>query len=372
MNTPSGLKHSLIIVVLLFTCFSTIYAQEAAPRPTPAAITWQPFESNDGRFSIQFPAPPKLNKVPFAKGPVTFMRHTHEVAWGGHFLEVDYWDLTTVGEDPDLVVEGGIAGMIRALEPRGGRLLSKETISVGSCKGRQAVLTFPADDQKEGFAVGRVFASGERAYALVFVSSTDDQVSRSMSQTFLNSFAIKGGCPVSVKPVTTVAAVKSTVAGATDPSTGWRRIESTQHGFSVLMPGEAQLEVEPAQTKPFPLTHYTYAHSQGDSIYSFEILTEYPTNFHDGPASLKTLLDITVYSMRRNLEPAGFSVGQPREIRLGTSPGQELDLTLRTTGKGRAQVIVTPRRVYIAVCVLGNSAPVSHVDRFFKSIKIYP
>jgi hypothetical protein len=139
------------------------------------------------------------------------------------------------------------------------------------------------------------------------------------------------------------------------------------------MPGEAKLEAQATQTKPFQVMHYTFAHEHNLGMSSVEVLGEYPLNFHNAPESMKTLLDITTYAMRRNLEPAGFVVVPTRELRLGRFPGQEFNLTLGKAGKGRAQVFVTPKRVYIVVAVsISPNAPLSDVDRFFSSLKITP
>jgi hypothetical protein len=370
------LKYPLIFVIFLCGFTLTVSAQQPpAPAPTSSPMQWREFESKDGAFSVQLPGVAKIGNVPFTKGPVTFMRYTHQVLVDGYFMEVDYWDLPTDGSDSDLSAEGAISGMIRALEAKGGRLVTRQNIAASSCQGREAVMAIPGPaGQKEGVAIGRVFSSRYRFYTLVFISPGDDQKSRLVSETFLNSFRLKVGCTSGVAPVTaTVAPTKTIISGTTDPS-GWRRIESSQQGFSVLMPGEAQLEVEAAQTKPFLITHYTYGLSRADSLFSVEVLGEYPTNFHPGPESLKTLLDVTVYAMKRNLEPAGFVVVPLRDLKLGQTSGQEFGLAFeKTKGKGRAQVFVTAKRVYIAIAIEnGSNATLSNVDRFFSSLTLNP
>ncbi len=373
MNTPHNLKRSLLFVIFVLTFTSQMEAQQPPPKPTSNEGQWQKFESADGEFSVQFPATPRVGQVPFTKGPVSFTRHTHEVGWSGYYLEIDYWDLTSDSEDPDLAVEGGVAGMIRAMEAKGGRLLNRKTITSDNCPGREAVIAIPSSGQKQGFAIGRVFASGSRAYTLVFVSMTDDQTARSASEKFLNSFVIKRSCSSARSVTPTATATKSTMAGTADPTTGWRRIESVEHGFSVLMPGAAQVEAQPTQTTPFKIIHKTFVHEHEQGMFSVEVLGDYPPNFHNAPESMKTLLDITTYSMKRNLEPVGFVITPGKDLQLGKFPGQDFDLKLGPTGKGRAQVFVTSKRVYIIISVmLSGNAPASDVDRFFSSLKITP
>lgn len=378
MNVHFPRKLSLILL-LLFAFAVSVNAQKPRTELVVVNINWQKFESVDGGFSVQFPAAPKIGKVPFTKGPVTFMRHTHEAKWDRYFFEVDYWDVSTGGddpyqEDPDLMVEGGIAGMIRSVEAKGGRVLSKKSLVKDGCQGREARMALPIPGHaKEGFSVGRVFTSGERAYAIIFVSVSDDPMSSIHSQTFLDSFTITPGCSArAVRATPTAATPKATIAGKPDPTTGWRRIESPEHGFSALMPGAAELEVSVPQTKPYKLTHYTFAHDSDVGMFSIEVLGEYPPGFHNTPESMKTLLDITTYAMKRNLEPAGFVVVPTRELLLGTFPGKEFDLSLGKTGKGRARLYVTPQRVYIAISVSTRARPFADVDQFFSALQITP
>src|SRR5205085_8225596 len=146
--------------------------------------------------------------------------------------------------------------------------------------------------------------------------------------------------------------VRSVVEGTTDPATGWRRIDSTQHGFSVLMPGAVQLESRQAQVQPFPLNHYIYIYQTDDSFYSVEIFGDYPPNFHSTPNSFEVALDLTFYSMKKNLEPLGFTLTELRKLQVGTFPGREYTLSnFSWPLPGRAQVFVSPKRTYIFVAM---------------------
>ena len=376
MNNHFPPKLSLVFP-LIFAFSMSVSAQNTKTELIAVGINWQKFESVDGGFSVRFPAAPKIGKALFTKGPVTFMRHTHEAKWDSYFFEVDYWDVST-GDDPDqkdpeLIAEGGIAGMIRSVEAKGGRVLSKTSLVKDGCHGREARMSLPMPVQgREGFSVGRVFTSGERTYAIIFVSVSGDPMSRIHSQTFLDSFTITPRCSPRTSPATPTAATpKATMAGKPDPVTGWRRIESGEHGFSALMPGAAEVEVTVPQTKPYKLTHYTFTHDSDLGMFSIEVLGDYPPGFHNDPESMKTLLDITTYAVKQNLEPAGFVVVPTRELRLGTFPGQEFALSLLKTGKGRARVYVTSKRVYIAISVSAKAKP-ADVDQFFSALQITP
>jgi hypothetical protein len=210
---------------------------------------------------------------------------------------------------------------------------------------------------------------------LIFVGERDGEAARRVGQTFMESFTIKGGCSKAVAPVVAPqsAPVKSSVAGTHDAATGWRKIESAEHAFSVLMPGAAQLESEQAQVQPLPLWHHTYSHESPGTIYSAEVTGEYPPNFHSGPSGHQAMLDLTFFSLKRNLEPHGFTLTPGRDLKLGEFPGREY--RVENTGlkvEGRAQIFVTPKRLYVFIALDHGRQPgaAANIERFFSSVRI--
>ena len=367
---------------LLCACAPAALGQASPPRIEPPPLAWHEFTSADGAFTAKFPAPkPSVRQVPFQRGPLNLMRHAHEASVPGHYtFQIVHVDYPAGHIDPELSAEGGILGLVRSLTKEGGRVLTNAPVRRGTCEGREATLVLPnASTGGEAFAHGRIFYSGRRYYILVFVSEADGEAARRVGQTFLDSFTIKGGCPKPVAPTPapttapTTAPVRRSVAGTPDPSTGWRKIESAEHGFSVLMPGGAELESEQTQTEPIPLSHHTYSHDGANAIFTAEVTGDYPPGFNNAPGALQYLLDITFLSLKRNLEPTGFTLTPGRDLKSGEFPGREYRVAnAELKAEGRAQLYATPKRLYVFITIGRESTPAAAADleRFFSSVRL--
>jgi hypothetical protein len=350
----------------------------APPRPAQTGpVEWSEFKSEAGGFSVKFPAAPRVGQVSFNKGPVALTRHTHTASLGSEIqFEVDFVDMPAGYNDPDLSLEGGISGLTHAMEVRGARSLTKETVVRGKCEGRDTTLSLPnTPPRRDGFAEGRIFSSGQRYYFLIFIGEEDSPSVREMARTFMESFAVTDGCTsvVAPVPVPSTPVTASIVEGTPDPATGWRKIENDQLGFGVLMPGAARRESEQAQVEPFPLTHHTYIQEDDSSVFSAEVFGEYPPNFYNTPGSYQTMIDITFYALKRNFEPAGFALTPLRDLKVGTFPGREFTVTNEKLGaKGRAQIYVTTKYIYVFTAFVRGQAAASPttLDRFFSSVRI--
>ena len=162
--------------------------------------------------------------------------------------------------------------------------------------------------------------------------------------------------------------------GAVDPVTGWLRVEDETLGISVLMPGPVRHENDQAQVKPFPLAHDTFINSKDGNVYSAEVMGEYPPGFHSSQTAYLTMLDLTLYGLKRNLGSIGFVFTPIRDLRVGQYPGREFELVSEKLGsRGRAQIYVTQKRVYIFIAFAHDQGvTLKLIDRFFGSIRILP
>ncbi len=344
---------------------------------TGSPMEWREFSSEAGGFSVKLPGTPKVNQSPFEKGPLTFTRFAHTLEVGHFSFEVDYMDTPAGYGDVDLSLEGGISGLIRSMTAQGGTLLTKETVVRGTCEGRDATLLVrDPGSLKTGFGQGRIFNSDRRYYFMVFVSREDTPAARETGRIFVESLAIKGGCtrmvaPVEAPPQTTTS---EDFQGVIDPVTGWLRVENEELGINVLMPGAVRHETDQPQVKPFPLTHHTFINSKDGNVYSAEVFGDYPPGFHSGQTSYQTVIDLTLYSLKKNLEPAGFVLTPLRDLRVARFPGREFSLVSEKLGsRGRAQVYVTPKHVYIFIAFAHDQGvTLKLLDRFFGSIRVLP
>ena len=364
----------LITVALLLTGWS---AELRAQSKTADLPEWLEFKSDAGGFSVKLPGAPKVDQTSFVKGPVTFTRFTHSLSVGHLHFEVEYIDLPSGYGDPDMSLEGGISGLIRSMSTRGATLLTKETIERGTCEGREASLSLrDPGSSTPGYGAGRIFNSGQRYYILVFVSQEDTPSARETGRRFFESFDIKGGCTAMIAPVeeTAKAATSEDFHGTVDPVTGWLRVEDESLGISVLMPGAVRHDTDQAQVKPFPLTHHTFINSKDGNVYSAEVFGEYPQGFHSGETSYLTAMDLTLYGLKRNFESLGFVFTPLRDLRVARYPGREFALVSEKLGsRGRAQIYVTPKRIYIFIAFAHDQGvTLKLIDRFFGSIRVSP
>ena len=379
MKRPHARTRLAFALALLHALAASAAAQGPPPPPKPRAtqaapIRWQEFRSEAGGFRVKLPSAPKISRAPFRKATITFERHSHEAAHGDEYqFQVDYVDLPAGYDDPELTLEGGIAGLTQALTSAGAHVLTRGPVTSGTCAGREVTLELPPrGGLRGGFAQGRTFRSGQRMYLLFFVGLADEAPARETARTFVESFVVEDGCRAPVAPVAAPAApvTRKSMPGVPDPATGWRRIESTEHGFVVLMPGPAQLESQLAQVQPIPLSHHEYTFESEGGFYTAEVFGDYPPDFFTNRNTMNAQADVILFTLRRNLEPVGFTLTPRRELTLATFPGREYDLAHSgLEGGGRAQVFITPRRIYIFIAY--DKSP-AHVERYFSSIKITP
>jgi hypothetical protein len=358
----------LFTLIALCAAAHVTHGRQAAP-----ALNWRVFNSEAGGFSIKFPGVPKVSQLPMDKGPLALTRHVHQLTVGDYEFEIDYVDMPAGYDEPELALEGGIIGITRSFESDGGRVLSRGKVVRGTCEGLEATFALAP---RAGYALARVFNSGQRYYFIIFVSRGGGAAAGTAAGTFADSLDIRDGCKAPLIPTTAPAAppVRSVVEGTPDPATGWRRIASPEHGFSLLMPGPAQRESAQAQVQPFSLFHHEFIHESDDMIYSAEVVGDYPPGFYSTPSSYENLLDVTLVAIKRNLASLEFTFNEPRKLSVGSYPGREYKLTNDKTGMhGRIQTYSTPRRAYIFIALARGTTPRDkEIERFFSSVRVSP
>jgi hypothetical protein len=364
----------LVTIALLLTSWSSAARAQSKPGDLPE---WREFKSEAGGFSVKLPGTPKLSQSSFEKGSTTFTRFSHSLQVAHLSFDVDYMDLPPGYGDADLSLEGGISGMIQSMTIRGATLLTKETIVRGTCEAREASLSLNNPSSAvRGYGAGRVFNAGQRYYFMVFVSREDTPAARQTAGIFFESFDIKGGCNRMIAPVEAPEKVTTDedFPGVVDPVTGWLKVEDANLGISVLMPGKIRHQTDRAQIKPFPLTHHTFINSKEGNVYSAEVFGEYPAGFHSGQASYLTVVDVTLYGLKKNMGSLGFEFRPLRDLRVGQYPGREFAMVSEKLGSsGRAQIYVTPKHIYVFIAFAHDQGvTLKLLDRFFSSIRVLP
>ncbi len=328
---------------------------------------------------VKFPGEPRVSHPRESRGSYNVERNMHEVTVGDDYVfQLDYMDFPGPDRGSDLAFEGGLSALANPLIARGGRLLTKENVVRGTCEGREATLTAPVVPGKTGFVQARAFKSGRRYYMLIFVAAGDSPGAREVGCAYVDSLVIRDGCrrPVAAAEAPKSEPVLSTVEGTPDAATGWRRIESAEHGFSVLMPGAAKLTSLLPRAEEFIVSRHEYVHDSADAVYIAEMKGDYPDNSLSGPTGHETRLDIGVRAAKRNLASLDLAFGEPRKFSAGTQHAREYVMTNEKTGlRGRVRLYATPRRAYVFVGLArgrGAAAADADLERFFSSIKVSP
>jgi hypothetical protein len=351
-------------------------AQAAAGRQAAPKLDWREFTSEEGGFSVKFPGAPRLSSPKMTVGPFTSTHHVHEVSVGDYSFGMDYLEIPA-GANPEYGREGGIRGFIDRALAAGGRVLSDGKVSRGTCEGREASVLVPSRPGASRFKQMRVFYSGRRVYMLFFIADKDRPEAREAALLFMESFVVNDGCGASAPPAAAPKAepVRSTVEGQRDAATGWRRIESVEHGFTVLMPGAARRESRQSHVDSLSLFSHAYVYESDGVIYEAKLQGDFPEGFYSDVASLERQIDLNLYILKKNLEPLGLSFTETRRFKAGPHPAREYAITNEQTGlRGRAQLYATPRRSYLFIVRdrVPRAAADADLERFFSSIKVSP
>jgi hypothetical protein len=359
---------------LIFICVVALGWTRSAIAQT-SALDWRELKSADGGFTIKFPGSPKFETPDLKIGPVAVKRHLNSLQLGQLTFEVDYIDLPA-GTDPDGAIEGGVRNIINSFTARGATVLADESVTHGNCTGREVVLaTVQPGTTRRGLTQTLIFCSGLRFYDMVFEAPSDTPTNREIGRTFLDSFSVNGGCSSLIAPADAPSNDQNEelVEGTNDAASGWRSFESNELGMRVIMPGTVRHVSRKAQQDPFPLTHHTYIYSKEGSVYSAEVLGDYPEGWHPTPSSYQTAIDVTLYAVKKNFATIGFEINPVRDLRLGTNPGREFSMINQERGlHGRLQIYVTPKRTYIFIAYTRSDSPLTQVSQFFSSIRVSP
>ncbi len=363
------------LIPLILICVGALWTRGALSQTADSALDWREFKSADGGFSAKFPGSPKFDNPELKIGPVAVQRHHYSLRLGELLFEVDYIDLPA-GSDPDGAIEGGIRNIINGLGARGATVLSEGKVTLGHCTGREVLLTtLQPGTARRGLSQTLIVCSGLRFFDVVFEAAADTKPNREIGRAFLDSFSVIGGCSSMIAPADAPSSNENEeiIEGTTDSASGWRVIESNELGVRVMVPGAVRHVSRKAQANPFPLIHHTYIYSNEGSVYSAEVVGEYPEGWRTTPSSYQTAIDVTLYAVRKNFGAIGFEINPVRDLRLGPNPGREFSMLNQQRGShGRLQIYVTPKRTYIFTAFTRSDSPLTQVSQFFSSVRISP
>ena len=177
---------------LLTSCL-VLLATALAPAPlaAPAAAqqqqaNWTSFRSDEGGFSILFPAAPSRDEKPLPPGPgspgrtVIFMAKASVGIWLAGLAEYDPNFKFGVQAELDANRDNFLKGV-------GGTLLSSKPMTLGTAPG----LEFTAEKPGQWFAKGRIFIVGRRPYQVLAMVGPQNAQSPEID-LFLGSLRVDG------------------------------------------------------------------------------------------------------------------------------------------------------------------------------------
>lgn len=363
---------SFALVILSLLCTGSVLAQ-TGPAKIDQFSTWPTYNSPKEGFSIKFPSAPLVEAVPIGSNDSNFSVNQTTVA-GPRGRQFQVVVITFSKGLPSAIasMEGGLSSVINSYLEDGGKLLDRHNVTRGNCSGIEAnVRITNAETNAPSLVKARTFSSGDRVYLVLHAGAAESSLEKSIADQFLDSFTLPGGCVESAAANVVRPSTTTSVSGQPDPVTGWQRFRPP-YGISFLLPGAAQLVTENIAGPTGPITHFTYGYDDPAHVYSVEIFDGFDPEFRNTPGLIQAALDGVVAATRKNLEPAGLTLGHAKPVSLGAVTGREYLLSMRNAAAiGRLQVFVSKTRTYALIAFRKEAkADSGAMSRFFNSVEV--
>lgn len=352
----------------------------ASPTPTASpAPDWKTFCAPDGGFGILMPGTPAQAKASFdaGNGPADYY------AYGLNFNSIAY-DVTYLPRPATLYARLGVTGTLKDLtEGFAGRqkyeILSAQDLSLGENPGHEVVYLAAASltDTTQLVTRFRLYAVGDRLYLLKAATPTSNSLSPDIKQ-FLNSFRLldDAACrqAVELPPIPTFAA---TPALAATPATAveWKTFTSQAGKFSVLMPGQPLLKLQPLDTSIGPVTSQFFQSQSGDGR------EYYMVGYTDYPADLikQANVDRMLSRSRDGLvKMVNGKLSSEKKIALEQYPGRDLVVEVSAsqetpvTATVRVRTYFVKNRQYILMALAPESDyPSAQIEEYLDSFRVF-
>jgi hypothetical protein len=158
----------------------------SSPQQPPRAFRWQPFQSRDGGFSVQFPGKPEVSRrtIRTDAGDVISVRHTAgDGAHATYDVTINDYPRDSVGRlTPGRMIDAARDGLVFQSK---GRLVSQKAAAVGKVQGRDHEIE-GADGMRYHV---RLLAVGSRVYQITAMAQPPAQPE---TQRFFDSFRLTG------------------------------------------------------------------------------------------------------------------------------------------------------------------------------------
>ena len=155
---------------------------------TETEAEWQEFTSDEGGFSVLFPAAPRAETQPVNTVAGTIQMHNHTATGGAFEYAVSYADYPEwiAQADPTAALDGAVEGAAANVD---GSIASHESIRLSGYPGRDVTIE-ARQACVEATVRTRIYLVGKRLYMVVVVAPRD-QYSESDATAYLDSFRLR-------------------------------------------------------------------------------------------------------------------------------------------------------------------------------------
>jgi hypothetical protein len=344
------LPLALLAVVLLAACQG---AGQSAATPTPAP-QWETFHSDQGGFSVLFPASPEKHLWSDDQSYGGVYTSTYQgMTFNAIFIIMAANQLT-----PQRLFETTRDNHAAELKAK---ILSSDPIDFNGYPGLSYSLDAPDSKALPGGGIvqGRIYQVNDRVYIVYHTGAKKNSLLPDVKK-YLGSLKVDG-----MVELPTPAPV---AAGAVTAPEGWQEFTSQQEGFSVLLPGTPKREMISSDKNMEVTSHLIQSGLDMYGVMSFNIKDPALAQGRSDP-----LFDLTRESLLANM---GGSVVSEKPIQLGTYAGKEILINLPKTkdqpaeGQILVRLYLANMRMYGVIAVtLGKDTP-PEATQFMNSFRV--
>lgn len=282
-----------------------VFIAVAACQPT-ASNSWQTFTSKEGGFTLLLPGEPQEHKqsVNTVAGSVDYIADITQV--GNSAFGAGYSDYpeNAMQADPQTMLAGARDGAAKNIN---GTVTDQKPIELAGHPGLEITVEMPGSANAPGGGIFRahLYLVGRRLYQVIYVTLKADENPADYQKLF-DSFHLDNPPPPSTPLPTISASLKD-----------WITYRSDEGGFTILLPAQPQIIVQPADSAGVTIT-YTMALVEMSHHGAGVMFNDLPLNTtnRDAEALLKSGRDGAVKGLNGTLI-------SDKPIKLGNYPGTE-------------------------------------------------
>jgi hypothetical protein len=296
------------------------------------------FLSKAGGFKIAMPAEPveQTRHIPSPHGQIEVRYYLAQQAGVHYIVSFSDYPRAQAEADPDKLLEEATIGPVRGVE---GTLLSKKDRKIGQSPGKEIEFSFEGPGGSTSLGRVRLYLAGTRMYSLTVIGPKESVTKA--SEPFFSSFALAR--TISSPSANGAATPRARLASTSEPSAP-EPFHSREGGFRLALPPGAEEQTQRGRSSLGPIESHMFTSQKGEVIYVASYADLPAESLRRDPASvLETVLAEKVAGSRGTLNGK-------REARLGSVPGREFELTVRsaagTTNLARSRLFLDRGRLY--------------------------